>query len=132
MLLVSASSSSSSLKSLWIWEFDGMIAVLKEQQPLRYVSTLETLYIVKGSGLETLQHWMGSLSSLIELVIYDCTGLTSLPEEICSLNKLKTLYFCDYPLLQERYNMKTGEDQAKIAHISDVQFKIDRYMFWKV
>ena len=50
-----------------------MIAVPEEQEPVRYVSTLETLYIVKGSGLETLQHWMGRLSSLRELVIYDCT-----------------------------------------------------------
>ena len=51
MLLVSASSS---LKSLHICEINGMISVPEE--PLQYVSTFESLYIVKCSGLATLLH----------------------------------------------------------------------------
>ncbi|XP_034679066.1 putative disease resistance protein RGA3 [Vitis riparia] len=84
-------SASSSLKSLRILEIDGMISLPEE--PLQYVSTLETLYIVKCSGLATLLHWMGSLSSLMELIICDCSELTSLPEEIYSLKKLQKFYF---------------------------------------
>ncbi|KAJ9672965.1 hypothetical protein PVL29_026293 [Vitis rotundifolia] len=119
-------SASSSLKSLRIREIDGMISLPEE--PLQYVSTLETLYIVKCSGLATLLHWMGSLSSLMELIIYDCSELTSLPEEIYSLKKLQKFYFCDYPHLGERYNKETGKDRAKIAHIPDVRFNIGFYM----
>ncbi|XP_034678718.1 putative disease resistance protein RGA4 isoform X2 [Vitis riparia] len=116
-------SASSSLKSLRICEIDGMISLPEE--PLQYVSTLETLHIVKCSGLATLLHWMGSLSSLTELIIFDCSELTSLPEEIYSLKKLQTFYFCDYPHLEERYNKETGEDWAKIAHIPHVHFQLD-------
>ncbi|RVW71837.1 hypothetical protein CK203_061116 [Vitis vinifera] len=119
-------SASSSLKSLRIREIDGMISLPEE--PLQYVSTLETLYIVKCSGLATLLHWMGSLSSLTELIIYDCSELTSLPEEIYSLKKLQTFYFCNYPHLRERYNKETGKDRAKIAHIPHVYFNSDTYM----
>ncbi|XP_034679139.1 putative disease resistance protein RGA3 [Vitis riparia] len=119
-------SASSSLKSLSICEIDGMISLPEE--PLQYVSTLETLYIVECSGLATLLHWMGSLSSLTELIIYDCSELTSLPEEIYSLQKLQTFYFCDYPHLEERYNKETGTDRAKIAHIPHVRFNSDSYM----
>ncbi|RVW64619.1 putative disease resistance protein RGA3 [Vitis vinifera] len=114
--------SASSLKSLRIQEIDCMISLSEE--PLQYVSTLETLSIVKCSGLATLLHWMGSLSSLTELIIYDCSELTSLPEEIYSLKKLQTFYFCDYPHLEERYKKETGEDRAKIAHIPHVRFKL--------
>ncbi|XP_034679347.1 putative disease resistance protein RGA4 isoform X2 [Vitis riparia] len=119
-------SASSSLKSLRICEIDGMISLPEE--PLQYVSTLETLYIVKCSGLATLLHWMGSLSSLTELIIDDCSELTSLPEEIYSLKKLQKLYFSHYPHLQERYNKETGKDRAKIAHIPHVHFNIGFYM----
>eukprot|EP00261_Vitis_vinifera_P016165 XP_010644907.2 PREDICTED: putative disease resistance protein RGA4 isoform X1 [Vitis vinifera] len=123
-------SASSSLKSLRIREIDGMISLPEE--PLQYVSTLETLYIVKCSGLATLLHWMGSLSSLTELIIYDCSELTSLPEEIYSLKKLQKFYFCDYPDLEERYNKETGKDRAKIAHIPHVRFNSDLDMYGKV
>ncbi|XP_034679147.1 putative disease resistance protein RGA4 [Vitis riparia] len=123
-------SASSSLKSLSIWEIDGMISLPEE--PLQYVSTLETLHIVKCSGLATLLHWMGSLSSLTELIIYDCSELTSLPEEIYSLKKLQTFYFCDYPHLEERYNKETGKDRAKIDHIPRINFQSDRFMKYKV
>ncbi|CBI21729.3 unnamed protein product, partial [Vitis vinifera] len=123
-------SASSSLKSLRIREIDGMISLPEET--LQYVSTLETLYIVKCSGLATLLHWMGSLSSLTELIIYDCSELTSLPEEIYSLKKLQKFYFCDYPHLRERYNKETGKDRAKIAHIPHVRFYLDSDMEWQV
>ncbi|CBI21706.3 unnamed protein product, partial [Vitis vinifera] len=123
-------SASSSLKSLGIWEIDGMISLPEE--PLQYVSTLETLYIVKCSGLATLLHWMGSLSSLTELIIYNCSELTSLPEEIYSLEKLQTFYFCDYPHLEERYNKETGEDRAKIDHLPRIYFEKDFPMRYKV
>ncbi|XP_059591242.1 putative disease resistance protein RGA3 [Vitis vinifera] len=119
-------SASSSLKSLHIRKIDGMISIPEE--PLQCVSTLETLYIVECSGLATLLHWMGSLSSLTKLIIYYCSELTSLPEEIYSLKKLQTFYFCDYPHLEERYKKETGEDRAKIAHIPHVRFNSDSYM----
>ncbi|WKA13344.1 hypothetical protein VitviT2T_030651 [Vitis vinifera] len=121
-------SASSSLKSLCIREIDGMISLREE--PLQYVSTLETLHIVKCSGLATLLHWMGSLSSLTELIIFGCSELKSLPEEIYSLKKLQTFYFCDYPDLEERYK-ETGEDRAKIAHIPHVSFYSDSIMYSK-
>ena len=70
---------------------------------------------------------MGSLSSLTELIIFGCSELKSLPEEIYSLKKLQTFYFCDYPDLEERYK-ETGEDRAKIAHIPHVRFKCDFFM----
>ncbi|KAL6313662.1 hypothetical protein AAG906_010080 [Vitis piasezkii] len=119
-------SASSSLKSLHIRKIDGMISLPEE--PLQCVSTLETLYIVECFGLATLLHWMGSLSSLTKLIIYYCSELTSLPEEIYSLKKLQTFYFCDYPHLEERYKKETGEDRAKIVHIPHVRFNSDSYM----
>ncbi|KAL6314418.1 hypothetical protein AAG906_025643 [Vitis piasezkii] len=103
--------SASSLKSLCICEMD----VYMPDEPLQYVSTLETLHIVMCSGLATLLHWMGSLSSLTELIIFT----------------LQTLYFCDYPHLEERYK-ETGKDWAKIAHIPHVRFNRDRYMIEQV
>ena len=70
--------------------------------------------------------------SLTKLIIYDCSELTSLPEEICSLKKLQKFYFCDYPHLEERYNKETGKDRAKIAHIPHVRFNSDLDMYGKV
>ena len=127
-------SSSSSLKSLFIWEIDGMIANLEEEPEVQllYVSTLETLYIRKCTGLTTLQHWMGNLSLLTELVIYDYPELTTLPEHIYSHEKLQKLYLCDCPHLEQRYNKETGEDRAKIAHIPHVYFRLEGSMKWKV
>ena len=127
-------SASSSLKFLHICEIDGMIADPEEEPgvPLQYFSTIETLYIKKCSGLTTLLHWMGNLSLLTELVIYDCPELTSLPEPIYSLENLQKLYLCDSPHIQQRYNKETGEDQAKIAHIPHVYFHLSGLMKWKV
>ena len=118
-------SASSSLKSLHICQIDGMVADL--EVPLQYVSTLETLYIWKCSGLTTLLHWMGNLSSHTDLVIYDSPELTSLPEQIYSLQTLQTLHLCDYPHLEQRYNEEIGEDRAMIAHIPHVYFDLEDY-----
>ena len=74
---------------------------------------------------------MGSLSSLRELVIYYCIELTSLLEEICSLQKLERLYLISCPHLKERYK-ETGEDRAKIVHILYVHFSIDAIMELRV
>ena len=127
-------SASSSLKSLHICEIDGMIVDPEEEPevPLRYVSTLETLYIWKCSSLTILLHWMGNLSSLTDLAIYDCPELTSLPESICSLQKLQTLFLSACPHLEQRYNKETSEDRAKIAHIPHVYFHVEDFVEWTV
>ena len=125
-------SASSSLKSLGIREIDGMIADPEEQETLQYVSTLETLYIWRCSGLTALLHWMGNLSSLTYLLIYGCPELTSLPQQIYSLQKLQTLYLSNCPDLEQRYNKETGEDQANIAHIPIVFFHLRGFMKRKV
>ena len=101
----------SSLKLLYIWGIYGKITHLQHD------STLESLYIWNCSGLETLQHWMSSLSSLRALAICHCPELTSLPKEIYSLQKLETLYLSGFQL--------TDEDRAKIARLPDINLTMD-------
>ena len=79
-----------------------------------------------------LLHLIDNLTSLTELGIHGCPELTSLPEEIYSLEKLQTFYFCDYPHLEERYNKETGEDRAKIDHLPRIYFEKDFPMRYKV
>ena len=113
---------SSSLKHLYIWGIDGEISVPEEQlQPL---STLESLYIWNCSCLEILRHWMSSPSSLRALAICRCPELTSLPKEIYSLKKLKTLYLSGFQL--------TDEDRDKIARLFYVNLRTDELADWKV
>ena len=112
----------SSLKLLYVWGIDGEISVPEE--PLQHVSTLESLYILNCSGLETLLHWMSSLSSLRALSICHCSELTSLSKEIYSLQKLEKLYLSGFQL--------TDEDRAKIARLPDINLTTDELADLKV
>ena len=84
----------SSLEFLYIDNIDDMISL--PEKLLQHVSTLQCPSIDNCSGLTTLPYWIGSLTSLASLSIYDCEDLT------------------------ERCRREIGEEWHKIAHIPDI------------
>ena len=85
----------SSLEFLYIDNIDDMISL--PDKLLQHVSTLQCLSIDNSSGLTTLPYWIGSLTSLASLSIYDCEHLT------------------------ERCQREIGDEWHKIAHIPNTK-----------
>ena len=57
------------------------------------------------------------LTSLEELLIWDCPGIKSLPEGIKGLTSLRKLVVWDCPDLHRRCKRRKGEDWHLISHI---------------
>ncbi|KHN46955.1 putative disease resistance RPP13-like protein 1 [Glycine soja] len=80
--------------------------------------SLTSLCIYNSLNLKRLDYkGICNLSSLKELILFDCPSLQCLPEEGLpkSISTLKILGNC--PLLKERCQKPEGEDWGKIAHI---------------
>ena len=70
--------------------------------------------------METLPDWIGLLTSLTKLFIYECPNLKSLPEEMRSLRNLLTLQINECQHLSERCQKETDEDWPKIFGIPKI------------
>jgi hypothetical protein len=64
---------------------------------------------------------MSGLSSLAELGIGDCPGITSLPEWIKGLTALRSLWIRGCPEVERRCERGKGEDRHLISHIRDIR-----------
>jgi hypothetical protein len=74
------------------------------------------------TDLESLpEEWLGNLTSLQRLQIWDCPNLTSLPQGIRNLTSLHGLIIRDCPILGQRCQRQTGEDWPNIAHVPYVE-----------
>ncbi|XP_050154137.1 putative disease resistance protein RGA1 [Malus sylvestris] len=75
--------------------------------------------IVEFDGLETLPEWLGDLTSLYQLNIYECKNLKSLPsaQAMQRLTKLEYLEIDRCPFLNEKCARGTGTEWPKISHI---------------
>jgi hypothetical protein len=64
---------------------------------------------------------MCSLSSLVELTINNCPGITSLPEWIKGLTALRLLRIIGCPEVERQCERGKGEDWHLISHIRDIR-----------
>jgi len=87
---------------------------------LQRVPSLRTLDI--SSCMSTsLPDWLGDMTSLQKLEIWDCVKLRSLPSSIQRLTNLSSLKIHGCPYLKKRCKRETGEDWQYINHIPEIQ-----------
>ncbi|XP_048331193.2 putative disease resistance protein RGA3 [Ziziphus jujuba] len=84
------------------------------------LNNLVQLSIWGCTNLKSLPEAMGNHSSLRHLSIWGCPNLISLPEGQM-LRALRRLTIISCPFLLQRYNKTSGEDWPKIAHIPNVE-----------
>jgi Leucine-rich repeat (LRR) protein len=116
---------SGSLKSLWIYGWDKLKSVPHQ---LQHLTALTILCIRDFNGEEfeeALPEWLGNLSSLQSLYIYDCKNLKYMPSStaIQRLSKLKTLYIRECPHLKENCRKEKGSEWPKISHIPKIYIR---------
>ncbi|KAK9109138.1 hypothetical protein Sjap_017198 [Stephania japonica] len=88
----------SSLKNLTIW---GRSNVSSLPHQLQYLTALESLQIKCYDALIALPEWLGNLSSLCKLAIYDCRALMDFPssQQMQRLTSLISVRIKNCPLL---------------------------------
>ncbi|KAL2348828.1 hypothetical protein Fmac_002828 [Flemingia macrophylla] len=91
---------------------------------LKCIPSLQRLEI-NDLACSSLPDWLGELTSLRELEIWNCSELRSIPSSIQRLTNLTKLTIEDCPKLKKRCKRETGEDWQYIAHIPQLQ--VDRY-----
>ncbi|XP_058721718.1 putative disease resistance protein RGA4 [Vicia villosa] len=107
------------------WVEDEMI--LQGLQPHHSLQKL----VIDGFCGKRLPDWIGNLPSLLTLEIYNCTGLTSLPESICRQVSLQKLSICNCFSLEKRYGRAFGIDWPKISRIRKVEILPMKPSFFK-
>ncbi|CAN6684766.1 unnamed protein product [Malus baccata var. baccata] len=94
---------------------------LKSLPQVIHHSTSPVKYLTIGNcdGLETLPEWLGDLTSLYRLYIYDCKNLKSMPsaQAMQCLINLEHLIILGCPILKERCARGTGTEWPKISRI---------------
>ncbi|XP_020216116.2 putative disease resistance protein RGA4 [Cajanus cajan] len=85
---------------------------------LQAIPSLQRLYIYDCSSLP---EWVGDMTSLNELRIYNCSELRSLPSSIQRLTNLSHLSIDNCPQLEKRCKRETGKDWQYIAHIPQLK-----------
>jgi len=68
------------------------------------------------NGISVLPEWLGDLSSLKSLGIYECDGIKSFPACIQRLTKLQKLYISDNQELRKW--CESEENKTKLAHLN--------------
>ena len=86
------------------------------EERLQNLISIRELYIKRHDGLGSLP-WIGILTSLLSLNIWECPKLTSLPQGIRNLTSLKQLTIIECTLLTQRCKRHIGEDWPIIAHV---------------
>ena len=82
-------------------------------------TALTTLKIDRFDGMEALPEWLGSLSSLHSLYIWNCKNLMYLPTAQ-AIRHLSCLHISNCPRLKERCAKGSGAEWSKIAHLLDI------------
>ncbi|XP_048422941.1 uncharacterized protein LOC103961661 isoform X2 [Pyrus x bretschneideri] len=103
----------------WL-EFGGWPKLKSLPQVIHHsTSPVTHLTIHDCDGLETLPEWLGDLTSLYQLEIYNCMNLNSLPsiQAMQRLTRLEHLIISGCPILKERCAMLTGTEWPKISDI---------------
>lgn len=107
----------SSIESLTLMSIAGLRAL---PEAIQCFTSLWRLSILGCGELETLPEWLGDYFTCLEEISIDtCPMLSSLPESIRRLTKLKKLRITNCPVLSEKCQ---GEDRHKIAHILEPIF----------
>ncbi|XP_048442481.1 putative adenylate cyclase regulatory protein [Pyrus x bretschneideri] len=85
-------------------------------------SPVTELEIDDCDGLETLPEWLGDITSLDRLNIYNCKNLKSLPsaQAMQRLTKLENLLIAMCPFLKKACARGTGREWPKISHIPNI------------
>ncbi|GAB2271499.1 hypothetical protein Dimus_006337 [Dionaea muscipula] len=85
---------------------------------LRRFTALEVLGINGFDGLEEIPEWIGELSSLCWLGIYDCRNLRHLPSRtvMLGMKKLEVISIENCPILAEGCAKDVGPEWHKISH----------------
>ncbi|XP_020216114.2 putative disease resistance protein RGA4 isoform X2 [Cajanus cajan] len=83
---------------------------------LECIPSLQRLRISDGE-CSSLPEWLGDMTSLRELLLWQCSELRSLPSSIQRLTNLSHLSIKDCPELEKRCKRETGQDWQYIAHI---------------
>ncbi|CAB4262990.1 unnamed protein product [Prunus armeniaca] len=87
-------------------------------QQIQHLTTcLEDLIIDSFYSMEALPEWLGNLTSLINLHIWDCKNLMRMQR----LTKLETLSISGCPSLAERCAKESGPEWHMISHIPDIR-----------
>ena len=86
---------------------------------IKYFTALQILEISEFGEIISLPDWLGNLSSIQELYIYNCKNLMYLPktQAMRRLIKLEQLSILQCPKLEERCAQGSGAEWSKIAHI---------------
>ncbi|XP_020216815.1 disease resistance protein RGA2-like [Cajanus cajan] len=87
------------------------------------VTTLRELTLHNCHGLTSISNTIGKLTLLRRLLISKCNNLKSLPIAMKELKSLKTLLILDCVLLLPRCQPETGHDWPQISHIKHIQVK---------
>ncbi|KAF2296364.1 hypothetical protein GH714_037575 [Hevea brasiliensis] len=98
----------------------GRIKSLPDQ--LQSLTTLKGLHIHFFNGMEALPEWLGNLSSLKSLGLWDCDNLKYLPTATAMrlLSKLTRLRIGGCPFLRENCTKGSGSEWSKISHLPDI------------
>ncbi|GLT83028.1 hypothetical protein SLE2022_013410 [Rubroshorea leprosula] len=83
---------------------------------IQHLTALKSLEIWDFDGLEALPNWFGNLSSLQTLTISNCKSLKHM-EAIGCLSKLESLGIYGCPELNERCDRESGSEWDYISHI---------------
>jgi len=92
---------------------------------LQRVPSLRSLYIFHYKST-SLPDWLGDMTSLQKLDIWDCKELRSLPSSIQRLTNLSHLIIRGCPHLEKRCKRETGEDWQFINHIPNIELHLTR------
>ncbi|XP_030939351.1 putative disease resistance protein At3g14460 [Quercus lobata] len=104
------------LQRLHLYGWDSLNSL---PEAIKYFTALQILEISEFGEIISLPDWLGNLSSIQELYIYNCKNLMYLPktQAMRRLIKLEQLSIFQCPKLEERCAKGSGAEWSKIAHI---------------
>ncbi|GLU15031.1 hypothetical protein SLE2022_315610 [Rubroshorea leprosula] len=106
---------------------DGWDKLKSLPHQVQHLTALKILVLHEFNGMEALPEWLGDLSSLHRLEIWNCSNLTHLPsiEVMQRLSNLQYLYIWCCPKLKERCAKKRGPEWSKISHIPKISIDFE-------
>lgn len=101
----------------------GMEKVKNLPNQIQHLSQLRLLFIEGFDGLESLPEWLGNLTSLHDLALWELPNVKCLPSEaaMARLSQLTSLNIHSCPLLKDACDKEIGTEWSKIQHIPNVK-----------